>query len=612
MAAVQNLEIIVDVDISEAVAKLADLQEELQDLAESISRVDAQGSEGIDIRTDIDNVEDDLSKLKAKIEAFEQSNELDIDSDIDSNGGLAEAMGWLDMPVEEAAGRAGMDISDLGVNEAEFSDIGETLGEALGNAIGTSTEVGEAFRGGDGGDEGIDLSEGIRRAKRQLNDMTDSLSVFQFNMADMHNIMARLIPLLLVFVGAIPAAYTALIGLATAAFAAAASLAAIAGLGALGVGLVGGQFDMQRITDMFEEVRSAFIEAFAPLAERLQPIFEGAIDGLERFFQSIANQGQALMALADEAQAFGGFIMDFVPGALRVLAGLVESMAGIFGDIGRSISNNFSSIIRTLVELTAEAVPVVAEMAQIIGSALPSIIRMSIGFAQVANNVMQFIGFLFRLIGLLGITPEQFGLVTGAILAFASAAALATTNLVKFAATGMANATLALFNFLRGLIMTNNAMGYLAVTNLGRAIASMYGFIQSLLAGGGALGIFSGATISATGALAAFLTLATLGAAAAVLVPMAMSAASAFMGLSGGIDQATSSLKDFDRVSGRVDGVGSMNNPYGGSTGPSGTATGGSGSNVTVNVESSGDQDDDASNVRNAAWRVSRRTGGNN
>lgn len=577
MAAIENLEIIVDVDIGSALAALEDLQDELRDLAESIEAVDAVGTEGINIRTNLDDADAELAALQAKLQAFEAANELNIDTDFDR--------GRYTIPNFQQSGNMADNIGDL----FGFMD----------------------FPGGGGGDRG-GLFKSLRR---QAGELTDTFDNFDLRMSDMHNMLARLVPLLLVFIGVLPAAITALVGLAAAAVAAAASLAAIAGLGALGVGLAGGEFDMQRLTDVWKDVQSSFIDAFAPLAERLEPLFMDAIDGLGRFFQAIADQGDALVALTDEARAFGGFLMDFVPGALRTLAGLVEALSPLFAAFGNWLDQNFNNIVRDLASVTAQAAPAIAQLIIKLGQAVPWLVEMSVGFTQVANAVLDVVGIIGVLMDFLGISGRLFGLVTATTLAFATALALANTRLVAFALKGIASAVLGLYQFFVGLLAADSALTYMAGTTLVTALSSVFSFITSLLAGEVALFSFSAATFTATGALAAFMTIATLGAAAA-LVGVAISAASGFLGLAGSIDSATSSLKDFNRVSGKSgDGF----NPYGAGTRGAGAAdvggtsgrSGQAGSTV-INIESSGDADEDRSNARYAGWRRGRTTGGSN
>jgi hypothetical protein len=577
MAAIENLEIIVDVDIGSALAALEDLQDELRDLAESIEAVDAVGTEGIDIRTNLDDADAELAALQAKLEAFEAANELNIDTDFDR--------GRYTIPNFQQGGTKADNIGEL------FSFLDLPGG------------------GRDRGRGGI-----LGSLRKQAGELSDTFDDFDLRMSDMHNMMARLVPLLLVFIGVIPAAVTALVGLAAAAIAAAASLAAIVGFGAMGVGLQDGQFDMQRLTDVFEDIRDSFIEAFAPLAERLEPLFLDAIDGLERFFQAVAGQSDALMALTDEARAFGGFLMDFVPGALRALAGHVEALSPLFKEFGQWLGANFNNIVHDLASLTTQAAPAIAELIIKLGQAVPWLVEMSIGFTMVANVVVEVLGLLNMLMNLLGINARVFGIVTASVLALASAIALTNLFMQSFIGTALVGAITSMYRFAIATATASSTMTFFGSTTIASAIGALVSFIASLITSGAALLGFSVSAYTATAAAAAFLTVVTLGAGAAI-IGVALSASSAFLGLAGNIDSATKSLKDFDRVSGKTDGF----NPYGrGTEGAGAAAVGGSGqtrgegAGTTINIESSGDPDEDRSNGRYAGWRQGRTTGGTN
>jgi hypothetical protein len=841
MASIENLEIVVDVDISSALAALDELQSELRDLADTINDVDARGTEGIDINTTLDDLDGELAALETELETFEQTAEVEIpveydvqnldrvtntlrnlqsttarpsiDFDVstdalddaetrlssmasdlglegmedgelsvrnmkvaaarvtvigDGEGGASEALndvlrsfsvdvggedtrdiqvderdlsgvkkpltgpGFLTMSSPTAADddelREGMGMLFGDDEEDMFPDIGQQLAEASANARTTSAEAippdvrdrldelgvstrdvtdamqgrasflgrepteGTAFDnifddldrptsranrimeetgtlGGDeirdlGFDDFGDLDESLQRqmdfdpgealrdadfdleaememipddatagdigthladrlggrrgqfgrmdldfgsardefmpdlpsfdldrdggrsrigrlmggAADELGDMRESMSNFDLRMSDLHNAMARLIPLLFIFIGALPAAITALVGLAAAAISAAAGLAALTGLGAMGLALEDGQFNMDNLREAAEDIKSDFIEAFAPLAERLQPLFEDGLDALGRFFEEIAGEGDALIALTDEARAFGGFLMDFVPMLLNAMASLADALAPMLANIGEWMRENLHNVMRTLVDLTAKAMPVVASLGQQIAAMIPALVKMSIGFAQVADIILSLVGIVGQFLSLFGFTPRLIGLATAAALAFASAILLARTSIIS-----------------------------LIIDGIVALASSIYGFLfPAIFSGIGAMFGFSTATFIASAALASFITLATLGAGLA-LVAAAGSAAASFLGLADSIGQATDNLKEYNRVSGRTDDDGP--NPY--NQGVRGANLGGGGSrggNVTV-IESNGDNEQARSDGAYAAWRQGRTTG---
>lgn len=623
MAAIQNLEVVVEVDISQALAALTELQDELSDLADDIENVDARGSEGIDIRTNVDQLDTELAALEAEIEAFEQANSIDLATDVNGadfgragggGGGGAAVIDTMNVMAKDVRILSGSDLGFVsgGGGGVGGPNIADDVSEGVQDALDARSPAGRLTSGEGGGDSGrggiLSQLKGFARSARQA---TSSLSDFNLRMSDIHNALAALVPALLVFIGAIPAAYTALMTLAGAAMSAAAAFAVMAGLGALGAGLEGGNFDMENITEMWQDIKDSFIEAFAPLAERLQPLFEDAISGLERFFQAVSEEGDALMALTDEARSFGRFVTEFVPEALRTLAGLVESMAPVFGDLGGWIKENFNSVVRTFVEITLEALPALISLAKRIAGVLPALARMSVGFAAVASIVIDVLGLFGRLLGLLGLSNEQLGFVVAGLLAFASAVALANSALLGFVFKGIASAITSLYTFILSAHGATGALGRLGATAIGAALTGVMNLTRSLITSIASFFGFTVAASTAAKAAALFWTAVTLGG-AIVLLGFVTSMASEFMGLSDSIDSATNSLKEFNRVSGKTDG--SEFNPYGGGDDPpsggGGGYHGGGGSGATnVTVETTGDDEQDHSNGQYAYWRAGRTSG---
>ena len=551
MATIENLKLVVDADIGSAIVKLQDLQEELKDVADKLRSVRSAGRRGISVRTNVDDITDDLARVATEIEAFERAYDLDIDTDVGGLGG--------------------------GVNPAAAgAALGGTTG-AGNTARGTSLGLGTLFsglsdaRGADG------LGGTLSSLSQTLSDVNRESSITNINMSDLHNILARLVPLLIVFVGAIPAAYTAMVGLAAAGFSAAAALAAIAGFGALGVAMEGGQFETANLEEIFEDIREDFLNAFTPLANELEPLFRDAADGLGVFFRAIADEGDALMALTDDARGFGQFMIDFVPVLLRNMAALADSMGRVFGNIGEYLQSNFGPAMATLAEVTARTLPAVADLGQVIAQALPAIARMSIGFVIVSKKIFQFFGLLADLLGLLGISPEVFGLVTAAVLALVSAVALAS------------------------VVMSSTAVKavYLYAASLVGLTAHLFQTAAALI----------GLSISfklAAVAAAAFWSILTLGG-AAVVFGVLEGLTSRFTTLGGSIRGATGALQDFNKVSSDTGGVGfggGSDSPY--KYRPDGTRGGGD----VYNIESSGDAEEDRSNIENANWQSGRTTYG--
>ena len=605
MATIQNIEVAVDVDISKALAALTKLQNELRDLASEIESVDQIGREGIDVNTSLDQLDSELAGVKAEMEAFEKTESLDIVTNL-KNSEIATLRGIFRDAVADGIGSgivdgasgggisppssSGTSLQAMEISSAPTHMLGRDSGSVVKDRSGTSG-----------------LFENLSKS---LKDTLSSLSSFKLRMSDMHNVLATLVPLLLTFVGAVPIVVTSILTLAAAAVSAAAALLAIGGFGALGVAM-GDSMEMpsgEDFSEIFEGVREDFFEAFAPLAMSLAPLFEDGLDGLEMFFNAIADKGKALMSLTDNARAFGNFIIDYFPDVLASMAGMVEAVSPLFSDIAAYLQD--ADILRRFVELTMKAIPTLKSLAKQIVAGVIALTEMSVGFAAVASIVLSFIGTMASLVGLFGFTNEQLGLMVGGVLTLVSAVALANAALLAWRANGIAAAVTGIYAFFVGLIQANSAMTYLAATAVGQALTSIYGFVTALFAGEIGLFSFASAGFTATGAIAALMTIASLGALAGLAV-VATGVASEFLGMADGIDSSTAALKEFDKVAGKTGG-GNMN-PYGGPNGApqSGAADArfsGTGDSTVV-FNSSGNREQDKSQSDSLEWAQGRSTG---
>jgi len=575
MAAVENLEIIVDVDISGAIASLEELKQELRDVASSINRVDARGAEGIDVETNVEPIADDIAAMRTQMAAMDDS-ELFTNADLGSlRGVIRDAIGdAVSSGISDAsqdAQRAAMGVDGDGFNRP-FMAMGSRANARTGRIRAGFDWMEESNKRGSG------LVAMLGRLRGQFSETLDGVNI---SMSDFHNLLARLLPLIGVFVGAMPAAIVGIYGLAAAAAVAAGALASLTALGALGVALEGGELEMSNLRDVMSRIRDDFIDAFAPLAEQLQPLFMEGVRGLERLFDAIAAEGDVLLGLRDDARAFGGFVLDFVPDALATLGAFVESMGPLFASIGRAIDENFGSVVMTVARITQEAVPALAQMALIIGRALPAIIRMSTGFAAMVSILLKVAGMFGSILQVVGIMPEHFGFLIATVLTLVSVFALLNSQAIALVAQGFAR------------------LGQMIIT---RVIPTLGAYIQSALAAGGATRTLALSLTSLVGILG------VLGG-IAVLSGLVGGLGSQFGGLKSNVDAATKSLEEFKSVQ---DGLGAGmdgRNPYREATPSQFTGSGGRGVSAgeTVVIEDKGGGDAD-SNARTDAWRRGRFT----
>jgi hypothetical protein len=603
--AIQDLEVIVTVDVQKALASLRELRESLDSVARSIDNVDRRGARGISINTHIESIHDDLGRLSGDIMTWEARNKINIRTDTDD----LDLRNLDDIVIRREGGGGGVggdDVATMNVDAGvvnidglNLQGLEDTLRNAFRGAfgdLGSEDGVFISISGiGDDDEDDDDERVGLRRRMRQasldlrdgnirltqavgevtdeLGDMAANSKLTNLSMSDIHNAFARLVPLLITFLGTVPALIGAFVTLYAAAITAAGALAALTGLAAIGFAMDDGttNINTERLQEALSDVRQDFLEAFAPIAERLEPLFRDGLDGLERFFNALAQEGDALIALTDEARAFGGFLIDFIPSALRDLAALVSALSDEFGGIGRFLQQNFTRIIRGMVETTVQALPAISQMLQLIASMIPPLIRMSIGFVKVTSGILAFIGAIGDALRFLNIGSETVGFVIASLLTLVSATLLAT-----------------------------GAFKVLGLSILQAAIRPMTLYITNAL-------VAAGASYSLAAALATVLSIITLGA-FAVLATGILSVGASAMSAKSDVDKLNSSLRNFDRLSSGM----STNIGTDVSDGPSGISGsgggGGSGGLSMTYVDEGGNGNPDEAGAY-SQWRYGRTTG---
>jgi len=535
MAALENLEIVVDVDISKAIAALERLEEKLDDIADDIDAVDRKH---IGIGTHVEGITSELTRLTSIIESWEAANSIDIDTNI----------------------RGGSFGGGGGVRSATSAIVPNTYASALRSI---PDDVGNVERG--------PLSSLMQTIKSGLPDMEN----FNLSMSDIHNALARAVPLLITFIGAVPAVVATLYTLAAAAGAAAVGLMALGGLGALGVGLAGGQFDSQRLSDVLSNVRDSFIEAFAPLAERLEPLFLDGVRGLEQLFQTIGNQGDVFMSFEDEARAFGGFLMEFIPTMIRGISAMANAFSGVFGNIGGFLQRNFIQILRGMTQTAIDAMPAVATLGLTLANMLPPLVRLSAGFVMVVDGVLKIVGIFGRFLSLLNISLPMLGALIGTVLTAATAFFLLNSTILTTVYSAIAG-------FIKSIPLI---------------VTKMFALTQSTTL----------ATLAVNGLRTAILGLMAVTGVGLVIGAVSTLGAK-FLSAGNNIRDATDAMKEFQDVSGATNQ--SDFNPYGRNRDPSDAATAGGAGGVTrTTIKVTGDKDDDQSNERKRRWSKSRPSG---
>lgn len=515
-----------------------------------------------------------------------------LNIDIDVSGNFSEKLTQLSLQLKEVAAaqsmvdekmRIDVDTSGLSAAKRQLSGLGG--GDGGGSSPIAMTSGGQRRGGGiapnlgmlftqhlfrdisDLGDESQSLRGSFRQLRRTVRQGDGLFGNLNLRMTQFYDVLASLLPLLLTFVGAIPAILTALGALTAAALGAAAGLAAIGGMAFLGLADSRAGSITEGLQDIIGQIRESFLDAFAPLMERFTPLARDALEGLEDLFDAIAAQGHVLTQLRDDARALGGFLLEFLPGLVVELGRVAEAFMPLFSAFGEWAKG--ADLIRGFSDVARRATGSMMNLTAAFLGILPLIVDMSLGFLHVSSAIMtaltgftRLLGIFSPLLNLFGLTGETLGSLAGTFLVLTSVLAVAIKVKLIWAAVLQGSVATALAN---------------AITNLHAYIAAEIGALN--------------ATIALTAATAALLGILTFG-----IAPILGSITSQWFGVKDAIDETTSSLKDFNRISGNSDAFG------GGSLGPvgRGAQTGVVQNNTTVVYEGSPDEDE--------SWETANRT----
>lgn len=339
---------------------------------------------------------------------------------------------------------------------------------------------------------------------------------------------AKLLPVLLVFVGALPAAITGIVALGAAALGAAAGLAALGGLTVLSGAFMMGDGNIAKgLQELRTVIKDQFLTAFVPLFGSFDDLFRDAISGLGDFFDALAARGDVLTQLKDDARALGGLVIDFVPSALAMLVRMGEAFMPIFAMFGEWASMNFDNFLRGLVNVFNRILPFALMMIDAFLRMLPVIIDLSMGFFFASSIIIQFISSLLQLFNVLGPLGTFLATIIGLLVAFASITAM-----------------------LHGLWTVLSALLG------GTVVARLASFVAAQWAAFAANNAFAASALKAAASAAILLGVLTFG-----IIPALSALGGAFGFLSSDIDKATKSLDQFSSVR---SGMGLESGSYGG------------------------------------------------
>lgn len=534
MVDVETLQIIIEI-VDSFSNEIRDLEEDLTELRGIAETLDT-------IRIDVDVQDHELSTLEARLAALEAQNfGMNIDAPRGRGGG-----GGGGAPLIAPDMMIGLpdvlDDLDLDMDGSDLSDSLSEMSEAAGNTS----------RGIDG---------------------------FRLRMESLHNVLASIIPLILVLIGALPAVITGLVALGAAAISAAIALAALTGLGAFGAAMTRAGPDgnlREGFKEVLSEIITAFKDAFAPVAMELAPLFEKGLDSLDSFLDSLAQAAMHFITLEDEVEGLWNFLEEFLSGAIENIARMTEAFAPLFGMFGDFLVN--FSILRELTQLMSEMLPEFTLFIGLLMDMLPVIARISIGFLDLTNVILYVINIFFQLVEALGIEKEV-GLTVAAVLTLISVLSLLAAMIKS--------------NLIAMMVKLTAQIGYVVAAKL--AWASTAGTAAI------ATGILTGAVHALRVAVTALLAATGIG----LLVTVVGQIAGSFIGMGESVNEATRSLQNFDRVRSRVAG----SNPFESPTGTGGDAF--TRSPRPVSIQVSGNSTEEASEAANrAAWREKTLGGG--
>jgi len=399
-----------------------------------------------------------------------------------------------------------------------------------------------------GGGDGRGLGQMTKDIASDFGDLRLSMGLFM-------NLLASLLPLMGVFIGAIPAAVAGIVALGAAAIASAGALAGVAGLGLLGLATTGGEFDFAQLKERLQGLIDDFLAAFSPLGDAFAPLMSSIMDNMSMMFLDVAMHMQSLTTLTDEARTIANGLMGalgdvieqtilFGRAAMPVLTGLMN----FFANVG---------FAQAFADILADTLPMLTLLASHLVAVIPAVIKVSMGFLTIATTLTVLFTSLLQVIDVVPFLSQILGTLVATLLVAISASALYSLAQTQMMARIAAVAT---------------------------EIAAVY--IPALHAHIAATIGATGATIALTIAALTLIGILTFG-----LVPILTSVSSGFGVVGNDIDSATSSLKDFNRIAGRTSmdgfgmgGTGEINGPrYSKPSGPTTTSgTTGSGGNTTV------------------------------
>jgi hypothetical protein len=571
----------VDTDLGDGIDDIADdpqitpdveIDEALRDLAtldRAVGAVDDDIKIDVDLDSDLTDEIDDIGDVFDSDGNLQTPSIADPAADVfnskmgsgataDGGGGDTSVLGADDIErFREAFGEAfdpsaifsdrqpqrGIELLDGGVGD--FIDQDAALSEILDGNL--DVDVLEDFAGLDP-DDTLDALDELQDAgvTNLPTGLTDRFRNLELKMGDFFRIFAALIPLLAVFIGALPAAISGIVALGGAALAAAGALAGVGGLALLsGVLTADGEVDTSQLTERIEELFDEATAELGPVAQQFAPLLDESFQTVEDTIADIADRVGVFRRVVGDAEGALQYLEETVPVAMADIVRFGDAAMPIIAGVIREAGN--MGILRAFADLIVRMGPNLATLTKLFVGLLPAIIQLSQGFLYVATFLTGFLYAIGRLIDVVPYAGQIIGVMTGALLTLVSATALYTIT-----QSGAIAATIGLTKS-----VLSAAAAFIGKYTVGvfSAIAGTYGFTTAL--------------ISATVAAATLIGVLTLG-----LGPVLGFLSGGFTDLSSDIDKATSSLESFASASDSLDGTQVGVNGGMGATGAGGASGG--------------------------------------
>jgi len=531
-----------------------EFEDELEDLEKRLQRIGGLEKETFPIEANV-HIGDAIADIETLKREINSVDDIHVDTDVDTT--TVSASGGASLATPDGRGRSGgMDfLSTTEINRllTEFGDAFESTAlierggevrspqELLGGGLADRVDSGELTEAlidedsslslGDlsGFERNADMDEFMEslRTLRQrdmvdLPDRSGSLAQqvkeLDIVMGDFYKLFAATLPLLAIFIGALPAVIGALGALSVAALTAAGALAAVGGLGLLGMMRGPDGFALSNIQDELAQLGETAKRAFGPLIDSLAPAAQEAFRDLNQFIIELGSVSTILSNLTDEFSALTNFLAGGLVNVLGDALAFAEATIPVFTALNESFpSINFFAVMAGLIE--AALPPTVALIADL-GTLLPLIFNISMGFLAVTRTIFSFISVITFMLNQVPLLTQVLGLLLGTILGLITVSAIYTlvTSSLK---SGMLSLIPVVYNEIRAMYQLGVAEWFAA--NGARALAA---------------------------GLLTVLSVATFGLA---IIP---SLAGQFNILGNNIRDATSALSDFTGVESSLGGVG--------------------------------------------------------